>query len=245
SFIEFNYQLLQSYDFLILHRENGARLQIGGDDQWGNIVAGTDLIRRMDGDECYGLTFHLITRADGKKMGKSEQGAIFIDPELLSPYNFYQYWRNVPDEDVIKFMKLFTFMSMDEIADWAKVKNINEAKQKLAFEQTKITHGEEEAEKARDAAKAVFSTGGDVSGMPSIELAASDLEKGIGVIDLFSSTDLCKTKSDARRLIQDGGASINGEKVPGIDLVVDSSFVKDGDMILKAGKKRFFRIIVK
>lgn len=244
SFIEFNYQLLQSYDYLTLYRNCGVRLQIGGDDQWGNIVAGTDLIRRLDGGECYGLTFHLITRADGKKMGKSEQGAVFIDPELYSPYDFYQYWRNVSDDDVIKFMKLFTFMSLDEIADWEKV-NINEAKEKLAYEQTRIIHGEEEASKARDAAKAAFSTGGDKSGMPSLEVSADDLKKGIGVIDLFASTALCKTKSEARRLITDGGASLNGEKVQDLELVVDSSFVQDGDIILRAGKKRFFRIVVK
>lgn len=244
SFIEFNYQLLQSFDFLTLYRNEGARLQIGGDDQWGNIVAGTDLIRRMEGAECYGLTFNLITRADGKKMGKSEQGAIFLDPELCSPYNFYQYWRNVNDADVIKFMKLFTFMSLDEIKSWENV-NINEAKEKLAYEQTRIIHGQEEAEKAREAAKAIFAGGGDKAGMPSKEIGSADLEKGIGIIDLFASTDLCKTKSDARRLIADGGAAVNGEKVSGIDLVVDPSFVKDGDIILRAGKKRFFRIIVK
>lgn len=244
SFIEFNYQLLQSYDFLTLHRRCGVDLQIGGDDQWGNIVAGTDLIRRMDGDECYGLTFQLITRADGEKMGKSEAGAVFIDPELYSPYNYYQYWRNVNDEDVIRFMKIFTFMDMDEIASWEKVSNINEAKEKLAWEQTRITHGEEEADKARAAAKAAFSTGGDVSGMPSLRIAAAAVAEGIGVVDLFSRTDLCRTKSEARRLIEGGGAAVNGEKVPSIDLVVDSSYVKDSQIILKAGKKRFFRIIV-
>lgn len=244
SFIEFNYQLLQSFDFLTLYRTCGARLQIGGDDQWGNIVAGTDLIRRMEGAECYGLTMHLIARADGKKMGKSEQGAIFLDPELCSPYNFYQYWRNVNDADVIRFMKLFTFMELDEIKDWEKA-GINEAKEKLAYEQTRIIHGQEEADKARSAAKAIFSGSGDKDGMPSITISSADLGQGIGVIDLFAMTDLCKTKSDVRRLIKDGGASINGERIRGFDLVVNSSFAKDGDIILKAGKKRFFRIIVK
>lgn len=244
SFIEFNYQLLQSFDFLTLYRESGARLQIGGDDQWGNIVAGTDLIRRLEGVECYGLTMHLITRSDGKKMGKTESGAIFLDPELCSPYNFYQYWRNVADADVGKFMKLFTFLSLDEIAEWEKG-DVNAAKEKLAYEQTKIIHGQEEADKARAAAKAIFSGAGDRDGMPSIELSATELEKGIGVIDLFAMTDLCKTKSDVRRLIADGGASINSEKVTDWKLTVDSSFVKDGDIILRAGKKRFFRIIVR
>lgn len=244
SFIEFNYQLLQAYDFLTLYRKNGARLQIGGADQWGNIVAGTDLIRRMEGAECYGLTMNLIMRADGKKMGKSEQGAVFLDPELYSPYDFYQYWRNVNDADVIKFMKLFTFMSLEEIATWESA-NINEAKQKLAYEATKVIHGQEEADKAIAAAKAAFSTGGDKSGMPSIELGSDQLIAGIGVIDLFSMTKLCATKSDARRLIKDGGASINGKKVEDMNLVVNQDFVEDGDIVLRAGKKRFFRIIVK
>lgn len=243
SFIEFNYQLLQSFDFLTLYRNEGCRLQIGGDDQWGNIVAGIDLIRKKEGADCYGLTFNLITRADGKKMGKSEKGAIFLDPNLCSPYDFYQYWRNVNDADVIKFMKLFTFMSLDEIESYKNV-NINEAKVRLAWEQTKITHGEEEADKARDAAKAIFSTGGNKEGMPSDNISRKELEEGIGVIDFFFMTGLFNTKSDVRRLLQGGGGSLNEEKVTDIKAMVDTEYIKDNEIIVRAGKKKFFRFIV-
>lgn len=247
SFIEFNYQLLQSYDFLTLFRDHGCRLQIGGDDQWGNIVAGIELIRKVESAECFGLTFNLITRADGHKMGKSEKGAVFLNPEMYSPYDFYQYWRNVNDADVIKFMKLFTFLPLEEIATYEKSSvNINEAKERLAFEQTKIIHGESEAEKARDAAKSMF--GGGLSaeareGLPTISIPMASLEAGIGAIELFAMTDLCKTNSDARRLISQGGATIQDRKVEDVKQVIDASWVQQGEMILKAGKKRYFRIV--
>lgn len=248
SFIEFNYQLLQSYDYLTLYRNEGCRLQAGGDDQWGNIVAGIDLIRRVESAECYGLTFNLIARADGQKMGKSEKGAVFLDPEIYSPYDFYQYWRNVNDEDTIKFMKLFTFMELEEIAGYDSVNvNINEAKERLAYEQTRIIHGEEEAEKARAAAKAMF--GGSMSkeareGIPSISLKQSELEKGILVTELFAMTELCATNSDARRLIDQGGASINEKKIESVKTLIDATWVEDGELMLRAGKKRYFRIAV-
>ena len=252
SFIEFNYQLLQSYDFLTLYQREGCRLQIGGDDQWGNIVSGIDLIRKIEGAECYGLTFNLITRADGKKMGKSEKGAVFLDPELYSPYDFYQYWRNVNDDDVIKFMKLFTFLSLDEIAEYEKSNvNINEAKARLAYEQTKIVHGEEEAEKAKIAAKAMFSSNAPASlsqreGMPSLEIEMDKLKEGIPVLTLFSSTSLASSNSEARRLVTGGGALINNEKITDLKFIVTDALLDDeGELILKAGKKRFFRIIVK
>ncbi|MGD1820667.1 MAG: tyrosine--tRNA ligase [Pleomorphochaeta sp.] len=252
SFIEFNYQLLQSYDFLTLYQKEGCRLQIGGDDQWGNIVSGIDLIRKIEGAECYGLTFNLITRADGKKMGKSEKGAVFLDPELYSPYDFYQYWRNVNDDDVIKFMKLFTFLSLDEIAEYEKPNvNINEAKAKLAYEQTKIVHGQEEAEKAKTAAKAMFSSNAPASlsqreGMPSLEIEMDKLKEGIPVLTLFSSTSLASSNSEARRLVTGGGAVINNEKITDLKFIVTDKLLDDeGELILKAGKKRFFRIIVK
>ncbi|MGD1817191.1 MAG: tyrosine--tRNA ligase [Pleomorphochaeta sp.] len=252
SFIEFNYQLLQSYDFLTLYQREGCRLQIGGDDQWGNIVSGIDLIRKIEGAECYGLTFNLITRADGKKMGKSEKGAVFLDPELYSPYDFYQYWRNVNDDDVIKFMKLFTFLSLDEIAEYEKSNvNINEAKARLAYEQTKIVHGEEEAEKAKIAAKAMFSSNAPASlsqreGMPSLEIEMDKLKEGIPVLTLFSSTSLASSNSEARRLVTGGGAVINNEKITDLKFIVTDALLDDeGELILKAGKKRFFRIIVK
>nr|WP_319472397.1 tyrosine--tRNA ligase [uncultured Sphaerochaeta sp.] len=250
SFIEFNYQLLQSYDFHILSRDHGCRLQIGGDDQWGNIVSGIELIRKLGGPECYGLTFNLITRADGHKMGKSEKGAVFLDPELFSAYDFYQYWRNVNDADVVKFLKLFTFLSLEEIAQYEGENiNINDAKDRLAYEQTKIIHGEEEAEKARTAAKAMFN-GANLGidgreGMPSLTIRKAELDSGIGVLDLFSRTDLAATNSDARRLVTGGGAWIGEHRVEDPKTLIDSSYLDEyGELILRAGKKRYFRISV-
>ena len=243
SFIEFNYQLLQSYDYHMLYSKYNNRLQIGGADQWGNIVAGIDLIQRMGGPECFGLTFNLIMRADGKKMGKSEKGAVFLDPDLYSPYDFYQYWRNIADADAIKFMKLFTFMDLDEVAEYADPKrNINDAKAKLAYEVTKIIHGEEEAEKALAGAKAAFSGAGDRSNMPTVEI---EFGEGKGVIDLFFEAGLAGTKSDVRRLIQGGGCSIDDKKVTDVKAVVTKDDATDGEMILRAGKKHFKRVIVK
>ena len=246
SFIEFNYQLLQSYDFHILNERAGCRLQIGGADQWGNIVAGIDLIQRMGGEECFGLTFNLIMRADGKKMGKSEKGAVFLSPELYSPYDFYQYWRNVADADAVRFMKLFTFLSLDEIKEYKDPKrNINDAKARLAYEVTKIVHGEEEAEKAKSAAAALFSSSAPVSkeGMPSAKIAAADFENGIGVLDLFTRSGLTSSNGDARRLVIQGGAEINGKKISDPKAVVTTVDLDDGELLLKAGKKRFMRVI--
>ena len=246
SFIEFNYQLLQSYDFHILNERTGCRLQIGGADQWGNIVAGIDLIQRMGGEECFGLTFNLIMRADGKKMGKSEKGAVFLSPELYSPYDFYQYWRNVADADAVRFMKLFTFLSLEEIKEYEDPKrNINDAKARLAYEVTKIVHGEEEAEKAKSAAAALFSSSAPVSkeGMPSAKIAAADFENGIGVLDLFTRSGLTSSNGEARRLVTQGGAEINGKKISDPKAVVTTADLDDGELLLKAGKKRFMRVI--
>ena len=248
SFIEFNYQLLQSYDYYMLNQKTGCRLQIGGADQWGNIVAGIDLIHDMQGPQCYGLTFNLIMRADGKKMGKSEKGAIFLDKNLTSVYDFYQYWRNVPDQDVIRFMKIFTFMSLDEIAEYADPKrNINEAKERLAFEQTKIVHGEDEAVKAQEAAKALFAgTGASKDGMPTFEVSNDELNSGIGILSLFVKAGFCKSNSEARTIVIQGGAEINGTKVTDFKyLVSDKDLTSDNDILIKAGKKKFARIIVK
>ncbi len=243
SFIEFNYQLLQSYDYYMLYKNYGNMLQIGGADQWGNIVAGIDLIQRMGGPECYGLTFNLIMRADGKKMGKSEQGAVFLDPSLYSPYNFYQYWRNIADADVIKFMKLFTFMSLDEIAYYEDPSvNINDAKAKLAYEITRIIHGEEEANKAVAAAKAAFGGGTDRSAMPTVNI---DLGEGKGIIDLFFEAGLGSSKSDIRRLIEGGGCFVNDNKIADIKTVITKDEAKDGELILRSGKKRIMRVVVK
>ncbi|MDY5931329.1 MAG: tyrosine--tRNA ligase [Candidatus Ornithospirochaeta sp.] len=249
SFIEFNYQLLQSYDFYMLNKNEGCRMQMGGADQWGNIVAGIDLINRMDGPQCYGLTFNLIMRSDGKKMGKSEKGAVFLSPELYSPYDFYQYWRNVNDADVVKFMKIFTFMSLEEIAEYEDpARNINEAKERLAFEQTRIIHGEEEAEKARDAAKHLFQAGAPASkeGIPSAEIPSADIDAGIGVLTLFTRSGLCASNGDARRLVTQGGAEVNGKRIEDPKAVIGRDDLdSDGELLLKAGKKRYMRVVVK
>lgn len=252
SFIEFNYQLLQSYDFLVLYREYGCKLQIGGDDQWGNIVSGADLIRRITGAETIGLTFPLVARADGKKMGKTEKGALFLDPEMITPYEFYQYWRNVPDADVTNFLYFYTFLPSEQIREMAlwKDKQINRAKEILAFELTKIVHGESEAKKAEESAKAAFSVsigdggGAGTSAIPSVTIDAKELEEGIGVMELFSKTDLCASNSEARRLIMQGGANINDKKIEDTTTVIDTSWLSHGEMILRAGKKRYFRVVI-
>ncbi len=247
SFIEFNYQLLQSYDYRMLNDLTGCRLQIGGADQWGNIVAGIDLIQRMGGEQCYGLTFNLIMRADGKKMGKSEKGAVFLSPELYSPYDFFQYWRNVADADAVRFMKLFTFLSLDEIAEYEDPqRNINETKERLAYEVTRIIHGEEEADKALNAARNLFSAGSGASkeGVPSIVVSKVDLDSGIGVLDLFTRSGLSSSNGEARRLVTQGGAEVNGRKVTDPKTIITSGELDgDGELLLKAGKKRFMRII--
>ena len=247
SFIEFNYQLLQSYDFLELNEKYGCKLQIGGDDQWGNIVSGADLIRRVRGEEAIGLTFPLVTRADGKKMGKTEKGALFLDPEVISPYEFFQYWRNVPDADVEKFLFFYTFLPADEIRELGKLRDqeINRAKEVLAFELTKIVHGEEEAGKALEASKTAFGGApgtGSGAAIPSITLPLNDLTSGIGVLELFSKTDLCGSNSEARRLIAQGGAKINDKKVDDPNTVIDNSWLEEGELMLRAGKKRYYRI---
>jgi len=243
SFLEFNYQLLQSYDFLMLNQNYNVELQIGGDDQWGNMVAGSDLIRRKGGGEVFALTFSLVTRADGQKMGKSEKGALFLDPSLVSPYDFFQYWRNTADADVEKFMLLFTFLPIEEIKA-ACAGDINKAKERLAFEVTALIHGKEEAEKALEGARAAFSGGGNKDAMPTANLSLSKLNEGIGVIDLFAEAGLASTKSDARRLVEQGGAFINEEKISDIKAIIGKEKLdKDNEMILRAGKKRFMRII--
>lgn len=250
SFIEFNYQLLQSYDFLMLHQRHNCVLQIGGDDQWGNITAGVDLIRRKLGGttelnkqhEVFGLTFPLVTRSDGKKMGKTEKGAIFLNPEMTSVFDFFQYWRNVADADVRKFMLLFTFLPVAEV-DKICSGDINQAKETLAYEVTKIIHGQEEAEKALSGAKAAFSGTGNKENMPSVGISKSLVENGIGVIDFFFEAKLGATKSDIRRLIQQGGANLNGKPVTDVKAVVTTADADaDGEFVLRAGKKKFARV---
>ena len=253
SFLEFNYQLLQAYDFYMLHQKYGMNLQIGGADQWGNITAGVDLIRRKLGGtaelneqhQVFGLTFPLIMRADGKKMGKSEKGAIFLDQNLTPVFEFFQYWRNVPDADVEKFFKLFTFLPLDEIDSILK-DDINKAKERLAYEVTKEIHGKDEADKAREGAKAAFSGCGDKSQMPTVELSRSELDKGIGIINLFAMAKLGGTNSDIRRLIEQGGAAINSQQFKDPRSTITSKQLdSDGEMILRAGKKKFTRVVFK
>jgi len=248
SFIEFNYQLLQSYDFLQLYKRHGCRLQVGGDDQWGNIVAGIELIRRVEGAECFGLTFPLVTTSDGKKMGKTEKGALFLDPSMTSPYEFFQYWRNVQDADVERFLLMFTFLPADEcrrLANGADAE-INKAKEKLAWEVTAIIHGKEEADKALQAAKAAFGGAGlgDVGEIPSVALTAARLDAGIAVLDLFLEAKLVGSKSEARRLVQQGGASVNGVKVADESAVFSTKDLAEGALFLRAGKKRVCRVVL-
>ena len=245
SFLEFNYQLLQSYDFLKLHEEYGCNLQIGGDDQWGNMVAGVDLIRRKMGNEreVYALTFPLITRSDGKKMGKTEKGALFLDPELTPVYDFFQYWRNVVDQDVRKFMLLFTFLSVAEI-DEICAGDINKAKERLAWEVTAEIHGKEEADKALAGAKAAFGGGDNIDMMPTTEIAKERLDGGIGILDLMVECGMAATKSEVRRLIVQGGCKINGEKITDDKMTVNASHITDKGIILQMGKKKIHRIKV-
>ena len=248
SFIEFNYQLLQSYDYLVLFRRYGCRLQMGGDDQWGNIVAGLDLIRRVEGVEAFALTSPLVTRSDGKKMGKSEKGALYLDADMTSPYEFYQYWVNVPDADVEQFLLRFTFLPVPEIKELcaAKDERINDAKRRLAAEITTLVHGEKAAREAADASRAAFESGGpgDLTGVPSLPIARAELDAGIGIIDLFVRATLCATKSDARRLVSQGGAYVGRQNMTDINAVIRSDAAEDGSLLLRAGKKRYFRIVI-
>ncbi|HNZ92518.1 MAG TPA: tyrosine--tRNA ligase [Rectinema sp.] len=247
SFIEFNYQLLQSYDYLQLHKLHDCRLQIGGDDQWGNIVAGIELIRRVEGAECFGLTFPLVTTSDGRKMGKTERGALFLDPDITSPYEFFQYFRNVPDGDVERFLLMFTFLPIEECRYLGSLKDkaLNEAKERLAWEVTSLIHGQEEADKALSAAGAAFKGEGDASQLPTIEVEISRLDSGIGVLDLFVEAGLAPSKSEARRLVKQSGASVNGRKIENEMQTLTSSDLIDGALMLKAGKKRVARIVPK
>jgi tyrosyl-tRNA synthetase len=254
SFIEFNYQLLQSYDFLELYRRYGCRLQIGGDDQWGNIVAGAELIRRVEGAEVFGMTFPLVTTADGKKMGKTEKGALFLDPAITSPYDFFQYWRNVQDQDIRRFLLMFTFLPVETCdALTAPGQNPNEAKERLAWEVTALIHGRDEANKALSGAKAAFGRGGEgsKSAMPRRELALAKFETGYNVVDLFCDAALASTKSEGRRLVLQGGAfvsaadgALNAISDPA-GLVGKAFLSPEGELVLRAGKKRYCLVIAK
>lgn len=243
SFLEFNYMIMQSYDFYTLYKKYGCNLQFGGDDQWSNMIGGMELIRRKLSGNANAMTITLLTNSEGKKMGKTEKGAVWLDAEKTSPYDFYQYWRNVGDDDVIKCMKLLTFIPMDEIREYEKLEGaqLNKAKEVLAFELTKMIHGEDEANKAQDAAKALFAGGSDNSNMPTTVLAEDDFTDGeITVLDMMLKAGMIKSKGEGRRLIDQGGVSVNDEKVNGA-LTTLKLTEFDNEVIVKKGKKMFHK----
>ena len=247
SFLEFNYQILQAYDFLMLRRQYDCTMQMGGDDQWGNIVAGVDLVRRLDRVTAQAVTAPLLTNADGQKMGKTEAGAVWLDPARLSPYDYYQYWINTDDRDVSQSLACYTFLPMDEVAGLAALEgaDLREAKTVLAYEATKITHGEEEARKAQQAAQSAFGSSAEgADDLPASVMPRESLDRGVGVIELFIKAGLGASKGDIRRLIQQGGAYINGERVSDVNAVINTGHVEDGALLLRAGKKRYHRVVV-
>ncbi|MBE5038869.1 tyrosine--tRNA ligase [Ructibacterium gallinarum] len=245
SFLEFNYMLMQGYDFYKLNRDYGCLMEFGGDDQWSNILGGIELIRRKEGKQAYGMTFTLLTTSEGKKMGKTEKGALWLDPEKVSPYEFYQYWRNVDDKDVIRMLKLVTFLPMEQIAEYEKLEGqeLNKVKCILAYEVTKMVHGEEAAKAANDAALAIFS-GGNTENMPSKPIAAATIQDGMNILDLLTAVELVPSKGEGRRLIQQNGLSINGEKATSIELNITADNFQNGELILKKGKKTFLKLIL-
>ena len=246
SFLEFNYMLMQSYDFLMLSREYDCKIELGGDDQWSNILGGIDLCRRKDQKQVYGMTFTLLTNSEGKKMGKTQSGALWLDPAKTSPYDFYQYWVNVDDADVIKCLKLLTFLPLEEIEAMAEYKDaeINKAKKVLAYEVTKLVHGQEEADKAQAAAEAVFGAGGASENMPTTEIAASEISSGLSMLDCMVKTGIIASKGEGRRLVQQGGVSLNGNKISDVNYMLADADFENGEAIIKKGKKVFHRIVL-
>jgi len=248
SFIEFNYMLLQSYDFWHLFKHFDCRLQMGGNDQWGNIVSGIDLTRRLEGETVHGLTFPLLTTSSGIKMGKTHKGAIWLDPELIPPYNYYQYWINQDDRDVERFLSLFTLLPIDEIRRLSSLKNsdIRNAKETLAYEATKLCHGKKEAELAREASKQLF--GSDISvdseSAPTYFISKEELEQGVPVYILFERAGLCKSRGEARRLISQGGGYLNGERIQPFDEIINLMHLKNDSLIIRAGKKKYMKISI-
>ncbi|WP_040551490.1 tyrosine--tRNA ligase [Peptoniphilus duerdenii] len=244
TFFEFGYMLMQSYDFLYLYRKHGVKLELGGSDQWSNIIGGYELVRKLESDLVFGMTFKLLTTASGQKMGKSEKGAIWLDREKTSPYEMFQYLRNSDDRDVIKFLKLLTMLPLEKIAEYEKLEGqeLNKAKEVLAFEVVKDVHGEEAAKEALEASKALFQGGADSENIPNEDMDRKIFEEGIGILDLMTKLNLTKSNSEARRLIQGGGVSIDGEKVQDPNLVVKADMFKDDKIIIQKGKKVHQRI---
>ena len=244
SFFEFNYMIMQSYDFYVLYQKYGCNMQFGGDDQWSNMLGGTELIRRKLGKDAYAMTITLLTDSQGKKMGKTAGNAVWLDPNKTSPYDFFQYWRNVDDADVIKCMNMLTFMPLEEIAEYAKLtgSDLNRAKEKLAYELTELVHGKDEAEKALTAARAVFANGGVSANMPSTVLTEENFTDGkISAIDLLVLSKLAPSRGEARRLIQQGGMLAGDEKVEAIDKTFDKGAFEGDGLVVKKGKKTFHR----
>ena len=247
SFLEFNYMIMQSYDFYRLFQDYGCNMQFGGDDQWSNMLGGTELIRKKLGKNAYAMTITLLLNSEGKKMGKTQKGAVWLDPEKTSPYEFYQYWRNVADDDVLKCIRMLTFLPLEEIdkmSTW-EGSQLNTAKEILAFELTKLVHGEEEALKAQTAAKALFGAGGDLENMPSTVLSKEDfVDSSISVIDVMLKAGIIKSKGEGRRLIEQGGVSLDDKKVTDFAAVISVSDFEKGHVILKKGKKVFNKLVI-
>ncbi|MBL4936815.1 tyrosine--tRNA ligase [Clostridium sp. YIM B02515] len=244
SFLEFNYMLMQGYDFLELNRRYNCVMQLGGDDQWSNMLAGADLIRRKENKPAFAMTCTLLTNSEGKKMGKTESGALWLDSRKTSPYDFYQYWRNVNDADVEKCLALLTFLPMDEVRRLGALEGaeINEAKKVLAYEVTKLIHGEEEAQKAKSAAEALFAGGGDMANVPTASISSSLV--GSTILDILTAAKVIPSKGEGRRLIQQGGLTVNDVKVTDINMVVTEEHFKDGSMLVRRGKKNYNKIVI-
>ena len=249
SFLEFNYMIMQSYDFYMLYQKYGCNMQFGGDDQWSNMLGGTELIRRKLGKDAYAMTITLLLNSEGKKMGKTQSGAVWLDPNKTSPFDFYQYWRNVDDADVIKCMKLLTFLPLEEIEEMEKWEGsqLNKAKEILAFHLTELVHGTEEAKKAEAGAKALFAGGADTEHMPTTELAAEDFDEegNIDLISLLVKSALVTTRSEGRRAIEQGGVSVDGAKITDIRYALSKDALAGDGVVLKRGKKKFHKITVK
>ena len=248
SFLEFNYMIMQSYDFYTLYQKYGCNMQFGGDDQWSNMLGGTELIRRKLGKDAYAMTINLLLNSEGKKMGKTQSGAVWLDPNKTSPFDFFQYWRNVSDADVLKCIRMLTFLPLEEIdamESWEGAQ-LNQAKEILAFELTKLVHGEEEANKAKEASHALFAGGGDSAHMPTLELTAADFADGdLDILALLVKAELAPSRSDARRAVQQGGVSVADEKVTDIQTTYGAdAFGADG-LVVKRGKKKFVKIVLK
>lgn len=244
SFLEFNYMIMQSYDFYALYKKYGCNMQFGGDDQWSNMLGGTELIRRKLGKDAYAMTINLLLNSEGKKMGKTQSGAVWLSAEKTSPYDFYQYWRNVDDSDVIKCLKMLTFLSLEEIAELEKLEGaeINKAKEVLAFELTKLVHGEEEATKAQNTARTVFAGGGKDANMPSTDLTKDELGEGIQILDLLVKCGLISSKGEGRRLITQNGISVDDVKVSDVFLEIKEDDFTDNELVIKKGKKVYHKI---